>query len=188
MYFGIITNVMYRRIPSDIAQELVQKPRYILSSWAPILAQLKQDVSFTTVEAIDGLYKAKEATPQKIISLLKVDPKNEAEQQTLARLKRFIKSLEANPLQRFLHFCTGSDVISCEGIDITFTDMPGFGRHPVVHTCGPLLEIPCTYESYPEFVEEFTIVMKDDQAWAFDIAQGLSFICEYCFKFHINID
>ena len=40
-----------------------------------------------------------------------------------------------------------------------FTSMDGFAHRPIVHTCNPLLELPCTYKSFNELAEEFTALL-----------------------------
>ena len=136
-------------------QELAQKPKYVIHCWTPIFSQLKHDPSFKTIESLNELYKSKEPTAKKIIKLLQVEPNTDAERQCLDHLKRFIKSLEGEQLARFLQFCTASDVIACDFISVTFTNLDGFQRRPGARTCLPRIEIPTTYESYPALVEEF---------------------------------
>ena len=38
------------------------------------------------------------------------------------------------------------------------------GKLPIIVANWPLLELPSTYESYPALLEEFTNVMKEEQA------------------------
>ena len=49
----------------------------------------------------------------------------------------------------------GSNVIVCETISVTFTTLDGSTRPPIVHTCGPTLELPSTYQCYNELAEVF---------------------------------
>lgn len=159
-----------RRIIMELAhQELVQKPRYVLNSWAPIVNSLRCDYTFQTLEGLKELYDSKRPTAKKINNLFRAEPSSEAERQSLEHLKRFVKTLEGKALAKFLHFCTGSDVITCDHIEVSFSSLEGFQRRPVVRTCIPMLELPTTYESYPALAEEFTNVMKEDQAWFFDM-------------------
>ena len=71
-------------------------------------------------------------------------------------------------LLKFLHFCTGSDVITCDSIQITFSMLSGFERRPIARTCVPLIELPSTYESYLALAEEFHNIFRQEQAWSFD--------------------
>ncbi|XP_068719442.1 uncharacterized protein [Montipora capricornis] len=159
-----------RTIIMELAhQELVQKPRYVLNSWAPIVNSLGCDYTFQTLEGLKELYDSKRPTAKKINNLFRAESSSEAERQSLEHLKRFVKTLEGKAMAKFLHFCTGSDVITCDHIEVSFSSLEGFQRRPVVRTCIPMLELPTTYESYPALAEEFTNVMKEDQAWFFDM-------------------
>ena len=84
-------------------------------------------------------------------------------------LKKYVKSLEGKALDRFLHFITGSDVLTCDSIEIIFTTLDGFQRRPIVHTCTPSLELPTTYECFTDLSEEFTSLMRENISWTFDI-------------------
>ena len=66
----------------------------------------------------------------------------------------------------FLQFITGSDIISCDSIEVTFSALDGTSRRPVAHTCGPLLEIPSSSQSYNE---EFSELLQNKEAWHFNI-------------------
>ena len=152
-------------------QELVQKPRYIVNCWTPILMELKtdHDPAFQTQETLSELYESRTPTAKKVIKLLKVSPLDDMQRQTLNHLKKYIKSLEGKALERLLHFITGSDIICFPSIEVTFNNMSGKARRPVVHICGPLLELSTTYESYTDMAEEFTNIMREQQGWSFDI-------------------
>ena len=49
-----------------------------------------------------------------------------------------------------------------------FTKLEGLGRRPIAHTCGCVLEIPSTYDSFSEFGAEFTNVLAKEK-WQNDI-------------------
>ena len=85
-------------------------------------------------------------------------------------LKQYICSLQGKSLSLFLQFITGSDIVSCESIEVTFSVFEGMSRRPVAHTCGPLLEIPSSYQSYNELSEEFSELLQNKEAWHFKIA------------------
>ncbi len=150
-------------------QELIQKPRYIVNCWAPILRVLQDHQEFQTFEGLKEFYKSKTPSAKKIIKLFQAEPSNDAERESLAHLKRFVKSLEGHTLAKFLHFCTGSDIITCESITITFSTLSGLERRQIARTCAPLIEIPSTYESYLALAEEFLNIIRGYQSWSFDI-------------------
>ena len=74
-----------------------------------------------------------------------------------------IRDRDKEALGKFLRFCTGSDLLFKE-IAVRFTQIDGFARRFIAHTCGCILEIP----DYVEFRSEFTSVLKSD-VWVMDI-------------------
>ncbi|XP_022800904.1 uncharacterized protein LOC111338653 [Stylophora pistillata] len=130
-------------IISELAhQELIQKPRYVLNCWAPILDVPRCDHSFQTLEGLDQLYKSKRPIAKKTVKLLQGEQATDAERQSLDYLKKFVKSLEGKALSMFLRFCTGRDVITCDSIRICFSSLEGLQRRPVARTCVPIRELP----------------------------------------------
>lgn len=65
-------------------------------------------------------------------------------------------------LRRFLRFVTGSDVICVTKVEVIFTALEGLARRPIAHTCGSVLELPCTYNSYPELRVEMENVLTSN--------------------------
>ena len=89
-------------------------------------------------------------TAKKVIKALDAKPTSEAEKKSLGFLKKFIKSLDAVSFKVFLKFLTGSDMLLQKTIFVAFTSVESIMRAPVVHTCGPCLELPSTSQSYNE--------------------------------------
>ena len=114
------------------------------------------------------MYEAKNPTGKKVIKLLAANPQNELERNSFDHLKRYIKSHEGG-LKSFLQFTTGSDVIAVTGITVSFNSLDGAHRSPIAHTCGPVLEVPTTYQSYNELAEEFAHLISNKEAWGFTI-------------------
>jgi hypothetical protein len=111
----------------------------------------------------------KQPTAKKVLKALEVKTSNEIERLTLDHLKRYIRSLEGKAIERFLHFITGADCLTGRPIQVIFNSLSGLQRRPISHTCGPTLEVPTTYESYADVASEFNNILKDEQAWSFDI-------------------
>lgn len=147
-------------------QEIVQKPRYVTDCWSPIITILKKLIK--TPDDLSELYKERKPTPKKVVQLLEASPFSDAERCCFDYLKRYLKSLERN-ISTFLRFVTGSDILSCSTIKVTFSSLDGLSRRPVAHTCGPVLEIPSTYQSYNELVEEFSCILSDKSSLSFNI-------------------
>ena len=101
-------------------QELIQKPQYVVNSWAPIINSLRSHYHFQTLEDLKGPYDTKQPTAKRLTKLFRAEPSNDAERQSLEHLKIFVKSLEGKALNKFLQFCTSSDVITTDGIEVSF--------------------------------------------------------------------
>ena len=149
-------------------QELIQRPRYVAQCWVPVLAELKQYPEFSSPTGLDDYFSAKMPSAKKTARMLQSQPVNEAKSQCLDYVKKFTRSLDAPALGTFLKFTTGSD-IQPERLEVSFTSMDGYLRRPIAHTCGPLFELPRTYRSYSELVEEFTSLLREKGAWGFNI-------------------
>ena len=145
-------------------KEIIQKPNYITERWSAVLQPLKKCLS----NSIDEVYLKLEPTTKKVLQLLKDEPTSSDERAVLGYLKRFIRGLEVAKLKRFLVFTTGSDLMVCDSLNINFVRLDGLGRRPVAHTCGPCLELPTTYQSFPELREEFSSILSLS-TWEMDI-------------------
>ena len=151
-------------------QELIQKPHIMASAWQKELNLLKSMDAFSTpTKILSMIYEKTLPTAKKVITLFEYDCKNDNERDCIAFLKRYVKGLDVSLLKKFLIFCTGSDIINVSKIEITFT-MPEseYARQPVAHTCGPVLELPCTYRNFPELRSEFSNILKCSY-WEMDI-------------------
>ena len=168
--FRVVTKENLEHIVKELAhQELIQRPRYICNSWAPIMSGLKDFTQFQTVANLMQLYEDSRPSPKKVVKLFSVKPSNEAERECVGHLKRFVKSLDDIVLGAFLQFVTGSNIITVTKIEVGFSTESGFARRPVAHTCGPVLVIPSTYQSYSELSEEFSCILRETASWAFNI-------------------
>ena len=107
------------------------------------------------------LYDIKRPTAKKILKLIKSEPATDQERQCLDHLKKYIRSLQGKSLSLFLQFITGSDIISCDTIEVAFSALDGASRR--------LLEIPSSYQSYNELSEEFSELLQHKEAWHFNI-------------------
>ena len=164
----LVTKENFRDVIIEIAhKELVQKPRYASDCWLDVLYPLKSFL--TSVDDLFQIYKSLYPTPSKVCKLIKADPQNSTERESLSYLKRWIKGLDENVLAKFLRFSTGSDVILCEAIAVTFTSLVGKGRRPIFHTCGSVIELPATYEDFCDFREEWCGLMSN-----VDIEMGIA--------------
>lgn len=101
----------------------------------------------------------------------------------MKHLKRFIRGLDTTKLGKFLQFVTVSDIMLCNHIYDSFTSLDDLQRRPVAHTCTFTLEIPCTYQSFPEFREQFNSILEAN-TWEMDIVENLMLKSHGCFFFY----
>lgn len=157
-----VTEENIKEIVVEIAhKELIQKPKYVSDCWVEILSPIKYFIPSN--DALCQIYKSLYPTSSKICRLIRANPTNPAESEAVSYLKRWIKGLDENNLTKFLRLCTGSDVVLCDAIGITFTTLVGLTRRPIFHTCGCVIELPSTYEGFCDFREEwFSIISQGD--------------------------
>lgn len=99
-------------------------------------------------------------TIKKLLQLMKFPSDMNFIQQTTANhLKRLVRSFDKQSLEAFIRFCTGSNILGAE-LSIEFNKMSGFGRRPTARTCGCVLSIPTTYDSFTEMREEFNNILS----------------------------
>lgn len=155
-------------ILTEIAhKELVQKPMFVIDCWRDIV---RPRISFKMdYEQLATLYDDLKATTKKVLRLLRFPADMTAKQKEVEQhLRRYIRELEEEKLSKFLRFCTGSNLIVSDSINVEFTAMSDFTRRPVAHTCGMFLELPDSYESFPEFRTEFNEILKSN-VWVMDV-------------------
>ncbi|XP_063426966.1 uncharacterized protein LOC134710525 [Mytilus trossulus] len=145
-------------------KELIQQPRYVIECFRSELRQLQ-----VTPGKLQQIYQEMKPTSKEILKSLSV-PENmkEAERLCAGFLKRYIKDLDGEKQKAFLRFCTCSDVLLGMKITIEFFESKGFTRSPIAHTCGRVLQIPSTYDTYPSFRSEFNYLLNS-KVWVMDI-------------------
>lgn len=150
-------------------KELIQKPKYALSCMVEV-ARKELKALFPTQDSVMEMYEVRNPTIKKVLNLLQAMPENNAERQSFRYLQQYIKSLnDHSKLRRFLQLATGADVICIDKIDIMFTKTEKL-RYPVFHTCGPTLELPATYTSYPDLRGEFESILMSEKSFEMYLA------------------
>ena len=131
-------------------QELIQKPRLMTHSWANNFKYFKQE-DFQSMLNITKFYEKIFATTKRITGLIEANPSNESEKDSLGYLKQYTRGLDQLLLKKFLNFVSESDLVTFTKINVSFTvHVNEFQRRPIVHTCGPLIEVPSTYKNFCE--------------------------------------
>lgn len=154
---------------SELAhKELIQRPRYVAECWRAVLSSYLKGSDLSTAKKVHDLFKALEPTSRKVLGMIQANPCNDNERSALDYLKRFIRGMEDSQLKSFLMFVTGADVLCVPDIQVEFTQLDRLARRPIAHTCGCVLELPSTYETYTELRAEFSNVLAQGK-WQNDI-------------------
>lgn len=153
------TSENIRGIIKEIShKEILQEPKFVIECWKPVF----QTALHITSSKLDEIYDKKKPTVKKLLQLMKFPSDMDFIQQTTANhLKRFVRSLDKQSLEAFIRFCTGSNILGAD-ISIEFNKMSGFGRRPTARTCGCVLSIPTTYDSFTEMREEFNNILSSN--------------------------
>ena len=124
-----------------------------------------------SVDELHKLYMVLTATLAKVLQVIYAETSNLSEERMMTYLRQFVGGMKQEMVRRFLSFTTGSSVCLSRSINVVFNKSSGFSRHPVGHTCSCTLELPTTYNSYPEFTYEFQqLLMQPENEWTMDVA------------------
>lgn len=83
-------------------------------------------------------------------------------------LKKYVMELNEERLEKFLRFCTGSDLLVSTSIQVEFVVQTAFTCRPIGYTCGSLLHLSDSYDNFPDFRSEFHSIL-DGNIWIMDI-------------------
>lgn len=101
-------------------------------------------------------------------SIIYPSTQNAQEKQIAKYVSAYLRESDTQHLSFFLRFYTGSDVFTGKSVAVSFTQIQGFQRRPVAHTCGCYLELPVSYDDYPDFRHEMNKVLESNM-WVMDI-------------------
>lgn len=140
---------------------------YTMSSGVPI-AHIEFWKEITAVKLFD-LYKALNATPEKVLAIIEEpEDMNMAQTKAFSFLTTFLANASPDTLRLLLRFITGSSVMIDFPIKVLFNTITGLGRRVIAHTCDCTIELPSSYETYPEFQQELLMLLSSDFAWTMD--------------------
>lgn len=161
------TNVALKALVLELAhKEIIQTPAYIREAWEAVHLYCNIFADFTELESV---YEKLIPSAKKVCKILSADIKNENERESMAHLRKSIRSMSNEDLMKFLRFTTGADVLCVDKIDVTFSSLTGLQRRIIAHTCGPVLEVPSTYECFAEFKGELLNLIQSGY-WSMDFA------------------
>ena len=129
-------------------KEIIQRAQYVADCWEGIFkSELRM---LASVDKLANLYDSLKPTTKKVLTMLNAVPDTNAQRSALEYRKRFLRGLDITQLKSFVMFVTGADVLCVPTIHVDFTKLEGFERRPIAHTCGSVLQLPCSYNSYAE--------------------------------------
>eukprot|EP00794_Sanderia_malayensis_P002135 gene2135-2423_t len=156
-----------RTLVTELARrDIFMGTTYILKAWGDVFAQQK---IITSSDELSKIYENGTPTSKKILKLLHADPQIDREKDAFSYLKKFVRTLKKENISLFMRYATGSDMMCVEKISVAFNNLTGIERRIVAHTCGAVLDVPATYDSFPEFKEEFLALLKSGY-WGMDFA------------------
>jgi hypothetical protein len=122
-----------------------------------------------SVEELFELYKALNASTSAVLKRI-TEPAdmNAAQARTFSYLLTYIGNMKYNELRLFIRFVTGSSVMTAQDITVYFNYLSGLQRRPISHTCDSGLQLPVEYSTFPEFEQEFSAVLANEQSWIMD--------------------
>ena len=149
--------------------QLIQRPKYALDKMKDACQSCLKEL-FPTILDIDEIYASKKPTTKRVLGLLEASPTTPDESKAFAFLQRFIRAQNELSLKRLLWFITGADTMCVGKITVSFVNLTGISRRVIAHTCGPTIELPATYQSYPEFRRELENQLACEESFRMDIA------------------
>ena len=171
-----------RQLPTtlNIKKLILEVARFhILVQPSSVIYSMKEGISSNhlafwrnyTVPKLHVLYLALSANVKQVLKAI-AEPVflNKNEERIFQYLQQYVESMEPEELRRFLRFVTGSSTLTCEGINVCFNSTQGLARRPIAHTCSCTVELPVTYVTYLEFLNEFRSILMsgDDSTWIMD--------------------
>ncbi|CAM4653063.1 unnamed protein product [Leuciscus chuanchicus] len=145
-------------------QKLIQEPAFVIEQWHNVLAPMRIEL-----QDIAAAYDELQPTSRKVMKSIAYPATMNLQQKHTGRyLSTFLRESDKQHLSLFLRFCTGSDLFLGKTITVSFTQLEGFQRRPIAHTCGCYLELPVNYDNYPEFRHEMNKVLESN-IWVMDI-------------------
>ena len=147
-------------------KELIQAPNFVTDCWKEVFKEVQYKGLLDT-DRLNQLYETLIPKTKQVVSMMKFQ-EDKAEHETAKHLKRYVKNMDAQKLRKFLRFVTGSDLVVCREINVTFASMHGISRRPIAHTCSCTLELADQFQSFMDFRKEFDSVLSSD-VWVMDI-------------------
>ncbi|XP_070537118.1 uncharacterized protein [Ptychodera flava] len=126
--------------------ELIEKTLFLINPWREILRSAASVISITDIADI---YGRKIPSASKVIEKLFLpDAMNTREKAVAQHLRHFIQEIDYITLMYFLRFCTGSDIMCQEPIQVSFKAIEDMNQWPVSFTSFNSIELPLIHQNY----------------------------------------
>ncbi|KAJ0012742.1 hypothetical protein NQD34_017076, partial [Periophthalmus magnuspinnatus] len=146
-------------------KEIIQKPMFVIDCWQGIA----QPHMLLNSEELTKMYSERKPTTKTVAEKLHFpDTMTPNEAEVAQYLKKYIKELSEERVEKFLRFCTGSDLLVSGFIKVEFVVQTAFTSRPIGRTCASLLHLPDSYDNFPDFRSEFHAIL-DSNIWIMDI-------------------
>ena len=171
-------NIRVMPIPDNFRENMINIARYELISKPLCAVQAlssgipSQHRSFwqsISLSELLSIYRAQSVSRSVTLKMFQdAEGRHGSEARILCYLRQYIGNMSSDELSTFLRFVTGAATCSALKVSVIFNGTTGCSRRPIVHTCGPVLELSTSYQTYNEFVEEFRSCLQSEYAWITD--------------------
>ena len=162
----LVTSTNFRETILQMAnKEMHQEPAFIKETLFNVLVAYNMDIN------VAREHELLQVSTKRVLSVLDFD---DASQQTCKFFQKYIRELSTDQLRTLMRFTTATDMMLSDSngcylkLKVNLVEMQGFGRRPIAHTCGRVLELAKHYESFPQFRAEFNAVLSS-KVWVMDI-------------------
>lgn len=118
------------------------------------------------------IYTSLILTPEKVNSLLSIPcSMTLLQERTCNYLRTMVGNMNPGELRCFMRFVTGSSVCLDKSISVEFSNLSGFARRPIAHTCASTLELSVSFMNYDDFNADFKAILSetdDEFSWRMD--------------------
>ena len=162
----LVTSSNFRETILQMAsKEMHQEPAFIKETLFNVLLSYNLEID------VAREHEQLKVTTKRVLSIVECE---DTSQRTCKFFLKYIRELSTEQLRTLMRFTTATDMMLSDSnncylkLKVNLVDMHGFGRRPVAHTCGRVLELAKNYESFPQFRAEFNAVLSS-KVWVMDI-------------------
>ena len=159
----IVDEDNWLEVLDEVAHSVILASRaYAVAEWTRVFA--------TYADVLVTVPESRRMTGTVIAKLMTTSGKQtDREKSIMNMLDSFLRKANAAMCRNFLRFVTGFDMVCVEEISVSFyTPHGNLDRRPIAHTCTAALELPNTYRTVTELIDEFDQLFKNKEVFEFD--------------------